>query len=152
MLQPYAYISFPLVADLQLNSSATGNSPFTVTSLRIFSFKSLLIDLGETVLSLLHTMHRNSADFLAKEYHLLSSCIRIKSLATVVPDLQHTLKGHQEQRPGMRYSVFCENRQNRPSGLEKAMAPHSSILAWRIPGTGEPGGLLSLRPHRVGHD
>ena len=36
--------------------------------------------------------------------------------------------------------------------LEKEMATHSSVLAWRIPGTGEPGGLLSLRSHRVGHD
>ena len=36
--------------------------------------------------------------------------------------------------------------------LEKEMATHSSILAWRIPGTREPGGLLSMRPHRVGHD
>ena len=32
------------------------------------------------------------------------------------------------------------------------MATHSSVLAWRIPGTGEPGGLLSMRSHRVGHD
>ena len=32
------------------------------------------------------------------------------------------------------------------------MAAHSSVLAWRIPGTGEPGGLPSLGPHRVGHD
>ena len=36
--------------------------------------------------------------------------------------------------------------------LEKEMATHSSVLAWRIPGTGEPGGLLSLGLHRVGHD
>ena len=36
--------------------------------------------------------------------------------------------------------------------LEKAMAPHSSVLAWRIPGTGEPGGLPSMGSHRVGHD
>ena len=36
--------------------------------------------------------------------------------------------------------------------LEKEMATHSSILAWRIPGTGEPGGLLSLGSHRVRHD
>ena len=36
--------------------------------------------------------------------------------------------------------------------LEKAMATHSSVLAWRIPGTGEPGGLLFLGSHRVGHD
>ena len=35
--------------------------------------------------------------------------------------------------------------------LEKEMATHSSVLAWRIPGTGEPGGLLSMGSHRVGH-
>ena len=36
--------------------------------------------------------------------------------------------------------------------LEKEMATHSSVLAWRIPGTGEPGWLLSMGLHRVGHD
>ena len=36
--------------------------------------------------------------------------------------------------------------------LEKEMATHSSVLAWRIPGTGEPGGLLSVGLHRAGHD
>ena len=36
--------------------------------------------------------------------------------------------------------------------LEKEMATHSSVLAWRIPGTGEPGRLLSMESHRVGHD
>ena len=36
--------------------------------------------------------------------------------------------------------------------LEREMATHSSILAWRILGTGEPGGLPSMRSHRVGHD
>ena len=36
--------------------------------------------------------------------------------------------------------------------LEKEMATHSSVLAWRIPGTGEPGGLLSMGSHSVRHD
>ena len=36
--------------------------------------------------------------------------------------------------------------------LEKEMATHSSVLAWRIPGMGEPGGLPPMGPHRVGHD
>ena len=36
--------------------------------------------------------------------------------------------------------------------LEKEMATYSSILAWRIPGTGKPGGLRSMGSHRVGHD
>ena len=36
--------------------------------------------------------------------------------------------------------------------LEKEMATHPSVLAWRIPGMGEPGGLPSMGSHRVGHD
>ena len=36
--------------------------------------------------------------------------------------------------------------------LEKEMATHFSVLAWRIPGTGEPGGPPSMGSHRVGHD
>ena len=36
--------------------------------------------------------------------------------------------------------------------LEKEMTTHSSVLAWRSPGIGEPGGLLSMGSHRVGHD
>ena len=36
--------------------------------------------------------------------------------------------------------------------LEKEMATHSSVLAWRIPEMGEPGGLVSMGSHRIGHD
>ena len=36
--------------------------------------------------------------------------------------------------------------------LEKEMSTHFSVLAWRIPGMGEPGGLPSMESHRVGHD
>ena len=36
--------------------------------------------------------------------------------------------------------------------LEKELATHSSVLAWRMPGMAEPGGLPSMRSHRVGHD
>ena len=36
--------------------------------------------------------------------------------------------------------------------FEKEMATHSSVVSWRIPGTGEPGGLLSMGSHRVRHD
>ena len=43
-------------------------------------------------------------------------------------------------------------RKTRDLFLEKEMASHSSVLAWRIPGTGEPGGLPSMGLHRVGHD
>ena len=44
---------------------------------------------------------------------------------------------------------FDRNQQN---SVDKAMTPHSSTLAWRIPGMGEPGGLPSMESHRVGHD
>ena len=36
--------------------------------------------------------------------------------------------------------------------MEKEMATHSSVVAWRIPGTGQPGGLPSVGSQRVGHD
>ena len=38
------------------------------------------------------------------------------------------------------------------NAMEKEMATHSSVLAWRIPGMAEPGELLSMGSHRVGHD
>ena len=41
---------------------------------------------------------------------------------------------------------------NQEDPLEEGMATHSSVLAWRIPGTGEPGGLPSMGSHRIGHD
>ena len=44
------------------------------------------------------------------------------------------------------YSGFIGNM------VEKEMATHTSVLAWRIPGTEEPGGLPSMGSHRVGHD
>ena len=55
---------------------------------------------------------------------------------------------------------FCKSRRRLSDftfsfhfhALEKEMATHSSVLSWRIPGTGEPGGLPSLGSHRVGHD
>ena len=61
------------------------------------------------------------------------------------------------QTPG----VHSDSRRTRPSDFtftfpfhawEEEMATHSSVLAWRIPGTVEPGGLPSMGSHRVGHD
>ena len=48
--------------------------------------------------------------------------------------------------------IAGRNLNNLRYALEKAMAPHSSVLAWRIPGTGEPGGLPSMGSHRVGRN
>ena len=63
--------------------------------------------------------------------------------ASLVAQTVKNLPGMQETQVG---SLGWEDP------LEKEMATHSSILAWRIPGTGEPGGLLSIGSHRVGHD
>ena len=52
--------------------------------------------------------------------------------------------------PTMRETGVQSLRQEDP--LEKEMATHSSILAWKIPRMEEPGGLQSMRPQRVGHD
>ena len=52
-------------------------------------------------------------------------------------------------------SVYCHAAYltyMQSTSLEKEVAPHSSALAWRIPGKGEPGGLPSMGSHRVGHD
>ena len=46
----------------------------------------------------------------------------------------------------------CIQLQGQEDPLEKGMATHSSILAWRIPWTEEPGGLQSMGSQRVGHD
>ena len=58
--------------------------------------------------------------------------------------------------PGNIKNSYNSKRKKTPclkkANEEKEMATHSSVLAWRIPGTGEPGGLLSMGSHRVGHD
>ena len=58
-----------------------------------------------------------------------------------------------QSRSSLEQLVADVNEIKIPSpNLEKEMATHSSILAWRIPGTEEPGELLSMGSHRVGHD
>ena len=57
----------------------------------------------------------------------------------------------------VKYGYLCNPQSNnfyetQYRALEKEMATHYSILAWRIPGMGEPGALLSMGSHRVGHD
>ena len=58
--------------------------------------------------------------------------------------------GLEEAQAGIK--IAGRNINNLRYAAEKAMATHSSVLAWSIPGTGKPGGLPSLGSHRVGHD
>ena len=58
------------------------------------------------------------------------------------------VRGVAEGRTRLSYFTFTFHFH----ALEKEMATHSSVLAWRIPGMGEPGGLPFMGLHRVGHD
>ena len=66
------------------------------------------------------------------------------SKITADADCSHEIKG--------RLLLGRKVMTNLDSILEKEMATHSSVLAWRIPGMGQPGGLLSMGSHRVRHD
>ena len=61
-----------------------------------------------------------------------------------VPEEEDKKKGYEK----MLEEIIVENIPK----MEKEMAPYSSVLAWRIPGTGEPVGLPYMGSHRVGHD
>ena len=73
-----------------------------------------------------------------------SECSKAKAKGLVLIKLNHTAKSW------TRFSDFTFTFHFH--ALEKEMTTHSSVLAWRIPGTGEPGGLPSMVSHRVGHD
>ena len=67
-------------------------------------------------------------------------------VAKTCKSLLYSIGGTTAVRPFLLvYLMLCSNS-------EKEMATHSSVLAWKIPGTGEPGGLPSMGLHRVGHD
>ena len=70
------------------------------------------------------------------------SCLCILEINPLSVDLFAIIFSHSER---CLFSLFIVS-------LEKEMATHSSVLAWRIPGMGEPGGLQSMGSHRVGHD
>ena len=70
----------------------------------------------------------------SKWYHLTSSA-----------PIHHEVTRNQTQLSDFTFTFHFH-------ALEKEMATHSSVLAWRVPGTGEPGGLPSMGLHRVGHD
>ena len=73
------------------------------------------------------------------------------------PKRNVTVSGQGQSHKGLVHFTFSyhglsEKRVWATLFSEKAMGPHSSVLAWRIPGMGEPGGLQSMRSLRVGHN
>ena len=77
-----------------------------------------------------------------RDDRIISVCFQGKQFNITVIQV-YSPKGNAEEAE---VKQFCEDL------LEKEMAAHSSILAWRILWTEEPGGLLSMGSHRVGHD
>ena len=62
------------------------------------------------------------------------------------------VEGLQKQRRSSQETIVQPLKQGPGSSMEKAMAPHSSTLAWKTPWTEESGRLQSMGSHRVGHD
>ena len=74
-------------------------------------------------------------------------------VSALLPGKSHGWRSLMGCIPWGRYqSVATEQLHFHFHAMEKEMATHSSVLAWRIPGTAEPGGLPSMGSHRVGHD
>ena len=86
---------------------------------------------------------------------LLKCCTQYASKVRKVSNGHRNGKGQfsfQAQRKGMPKNAQTTTQLHSSHTQEKAMAPHSSTLAWRIPWTEEPGGLQSVGSLRVGHD
>ena len=105
-------------------------------------------------------MQSTSWETLGWKKHKLES--RLPGEITIKPDIQYCCLANPMDRGACKATVHWVTRsRTRLSdftytfhlhALEKEMATHSSVLAWRIPRTGEPGRLLSVGLHRVRHD
>ena len=99
----------------------------------------------------------DSSKYLPEEKHIRTSCgegigtpLQYSCLETPMEGAVWWAAVHEVAESWTRLSDFTFTFYF--PALEKEMATHSSVLAWRIPGTGEPGGLPSMGLHRVGHD
>ena len=88
-------------------------------------------------------LFRSLSEFLTLLYQPTKKGIKVVYWTSLVAQMVKNL-------PTVRETWVLSMGQEDP--LEKGMASHSSILAWRIPWTEEPGGLQSMRLQRVGHD
>ena len=90
--------------------------------------------------------------FFASKLFTLSTFMRINAEITYLVFLFYTCSPQIHFRLHILQGVFLNKIMTLHSLMEKAMAPHSSTLAWKIPWTEEPGGLQSMGSLRVGHD
>ena len=100
-------------------------------------------------------MMRNNTSLEGSEYTALKSRLQWHPTPVLLPGKSHGWRslvgcspwGHEESDILSDFTFTFHFH-----ALEKEMATYFSVLAWRIPGTGEPGGLLSMGSHRVRHD
>ena len=85
--------------------------------------------------------------YILQFFHLFFLMFFLKPLSSVVEKLLYAYGVAKSQTRLSDFTVTFHFH-----ALEKDMATHSSFLAWRVPGTGEPGGLPSMGSHGVGHD
>ena len=113
-----------------------------IVFLCLFIEWTILLDLKVRVSDLLHMFGEGSGTPL--QYSCLENPMDGRARKAVA----HGIHGIAEGQTRLRNFPFTFHFH----ALEKEMATHSSVLAWRIPGTGEPGGLPSMGSHRVVHD
>ena len=114
---------------------------------------AIQIFVGKVMCFLFNTLFRFIIAFLSRLDHLLISWTQSPSTVILEPKKKSVATppfplGVMKSRTRLSDFTFTFHFH----ALKKEMATLSSVLAWRIPGTGEPGGLPSMGSHRVGHD
>ena len=122
------------------------------------AFTYWILSLSYMHLHVLHVLSWLDSSFLfSAEYSFVHSFRE----GNGIPLQYSCLENPMDREPGGLQSIGVTKSRARLSdfpftfhfhALEKVVATHSSVLAWRIPGTGEPGGLPSMGSHRVRHD
>ena len=123
-----------------------GRAAFSVTGLGVSSIIPLLFSWSFTAIT---TILKVRWLYIFLKSWRKPECLNLSLYAKHCTGLPWWLAGKEStcQRKRCRFDPWVEK-----IPPEKEMATHSSILAWRIPGTEEPGGLQSMGSQRVGHD
>ena len=101
--------------------------------------------------AIIHSVAQSQTQLKQLSMHLLDEAISIwHPTPVLLPGKSHGQRIHGVAKSRTRLSDFTFTFLFH--ALKKEMATHSSILAWRIPGSAESGGLPSMGPHRAGHD